>query len=108
VADINAYRLEMAHKAGADFVVQADEDVPAYLMKNCGRLADRVVISTGALSAAEAALQSVDRGGTVLFLPWPGRGKLLPWISTPSGATISASRPATELHRGITDRRLNC
>jgi L-iditol 2-dehydrogenase len=67
VVDINAYRLEMAHKAGADFVVQADEDVPAYLMKNCGRLADRVVISTGALPAAEAALQSVDRGGAVLF-----------------------------------------
>lgn len=67
VADINGYRLEMAHKAGADFVVQASEDVPSYLMQSCGRLADRVVISTGALPAAEAALQSVDRGGTVLF-----------------------------------------
>ncbi len=67
VADINTYRLEMARKAGADYVVQASEDVPAYLMQTCGRLADRVVISTGALPAAEAGLQSVDRGGTVLF-----------------------------------------
>ena len=67
VVDINTYRLEMARKAGADYVVQASEDVPAYLMQSCGRLADRVVISTGALPAAEAALQSVDRGGTVLF-----------------------------------------
>lgn len=67
VADINEYRLEMAEKAGADFVVKATEDVPAFLLKNCERLADKVVISTGALPAAESALKSVDRGGVVLF-----------------------------------------
>lgn len=67
VADINEYRLAMAQKAGADFIVQASGDVPAFLQKSCGRLADKVVISTGALPAAEAALRSVDRGGVVLF-----------------------------------------
>lgn len=67
VTDINEYRLEMAKKAGADFVVKATEDVPAFLMENCRRLADKVVISTGALPAAESALRSVDRGGVVLF-----------------------------------------
>lgn len=67
VADINQYRLAMAQKAGADHIVQASDDIPAFLQKNCGRLADKVVISTGALPAAEAALRSVDRGGVVLF-----------------------------------------
>ena len=67
VCDINEYRLEMAKKAGADFIVSAKEDVPAFVAAHNGRLADKAIICTGALSAAEAALQSVDRGGTVLF-----------------------------------------
>ncbi len=67
VSDINEYRLEMAKKAGADFIVAATEDVPAFVAEHNGRLADKAIICTGALSAAEAALQSVDRGGTVLF-----------------------------------------
>lgn len=67
VCDVNAYRLEMARKAGADFVVSATEDVPAFVTKHNGRLADKAIICTGAMPAAEMALKSVDRGGTVLF-----------------------------------------
>jgi L-iditol 2-dehydrogenase len=67
VSDINEYRLEMAKKAGADFIISAREDVPALVAKHNGRLADRAIICTGAIPAAEAALKSVDRGGTVLF-----------------------------------------
>ncbi len=67
VCDINDYRLAMAKKAGADFVVSANEDVPAFVVKYNGRLADKAIICTGALTAAEAALKSVDRGGTLLF-----------------------------------------
>ena len=67
VSDINDYRLAMAKKAGADFIVSAIEDVPAFVTKHNGRLADKAVICTGAMPAAEAALRSVDRGGTVLF-----------------------------------------
>lgn len=67
VADINDYRCAMAKRAGADHAVNATADLPAFLQQTCGRLADRVVISTGALPAIQAALQSVDRGGTVLF-----------------------------------------
>ncbi len=67
VSDINDYRLEMAKKAGADFIVSATEDVPAFVAKHNGRLADKAIICTGAIPAAEAALKSVDRGGTVLF-----------------------------------------
>ena len=67
VCDINDYRLTMAKKAGADFVVSANADVPAFVARHTGRLADKAIICTGAIPAAEAALRSVDRGGTVLF-----------------------------------------
>ena len=67
VSDINEYRLEMAKKAGAGFIVSAKNDISQFLKENNGRLADKVVISTGALAAAEAALKCVDKGGTVLF-----------------------------------------
>ncbi len=67
VSDINEYRMEMAEKAGATFTISANKDVPKFIEKKIGRLADKVVISTGALSAAESALKCVDKGGTVLF-----------------------------------------
>jgi L-iditol 2-dehydrogenase len=67
VSDINDFRLGIAQKAGADFIVSAKEDVPAFVAKYNGRLADKAIICTGAIPAAESALRSVDRGGTVLF-----------------------------------------
>ena len=66
--DLVAYRLEMAKRIGADEVIHAKDDVPARLRElNEGRLADLVIVCTGARSALIQALQSVDRGGTVLF-----------------------------------------
>jgi L-iditol 2-dehydrogenase len=66
--DVNEYRLKAAKKFGADAVVHAHEDIPARLREvNDARLADLVIICTGDLSAFTQALQSVDRGGTVLF-----------------------------------------
>ena len=66
--DISDYRLKAAREFGADETLHAAEDVPARLRQvNEGRLADVVIISTGALSAIRQGLQSVDRGGTVLF-----------------------------------------
>ncbi len=66
--DINEYRMEMARKFGADSVISAREDLPSHLLKlNSNRLADRVIVTAGADSALNSALQSVDRGGTVLF-----------------------------------------
>jgi len=66
--DINEYRMGLAQQLGADAVLHASEDIPARLRQlNDDRLADLVIICTGALPAFEQALQSVDRGGTILF-----------------------------------------
>jgi L-iditol 2-dehydrogenase len=66
--DVNEYRLDAAQRFGADVVIHAEEDVPARLRQaNEGRLADLVIVCTGAFPAFLQALQSVDRGGTVMF-----------------------------------------
>jgi L-iditol 2-dehydrogenase len=77
VSDINDYRLAAARAAGADFVVNAREDVPEFLQRHHGRLADKVIICTGAASAANAALTSVERGGTILFFAVGAPGETL-------------------------------
>jgi len=71
--DINEYRLKATEKFGADAVISAGENVPERLRQlNEGRLADRVIVCTGAMSASKQALQCVDRGGTILFFAVPG------------------------------------
>ena len=66
--DINEYRLQMAQQFGVDAVINAREDVPARLRQiNDGRPVDLVIVCTGARPAFTQALQSVDRGGTILF-----------------------------------------
>ncbi|MEW6409459.1 MAG: zinc-dependent dehydrogenase [Nitrospirota bacterium] len=70
--DINEYRLKASIRFGADTVIYAEEDVPSRLRQvNKNRLADHVIICTGAPSAIAQALQSVDSGGTVLFFAVP-------------------------------------
>jgi len=66
--DIDEYRLKAAKKFGADVVINARENVPEQVKKhNDGKLADLVIISTGATSAVRQGLQSVAPGGTILF-----------------------------------------
>ena len=66
--DLVDYRLEAARRFGADVTISARDDVPARLREaNDGRLADLVIVCTGAPPALNQALQSVERGGTVLF-----------------------------------------
>lgn len=73
--DINKYRMDMAGKFGADSVISAHDDLPSRLLRlNDNRLADRVIVTTGAVSALKTALKSVDRGGTVLFFAPCGPG----------------------------------
>ncbi|GAH98973.1 unnamed protein product [marine sediment metagenome] len=77
--DINDYRLEAAQQFGADAAIQAKEDLPSRLRQvNQGRLADLVIVCTGATSAIAQALQSVERGGTVLFFAPTNSGVTIP------------------------------
>ena len=79
MTDVNDYRLNMAKQFGADAMIKAKEDVPASLKKvNENRLADLVIVCTGAFSAFTQALQCVDRGGTVLFFASTDPGVELP------------------------------
>ncbi len=77
--DINDYRLEAAQRFGADTTFQADEDIPSRLRRvNQGRLADLVIVCTGAVSAIAQALKSVERGGTILLFAPTNPGVTIP------------------------------
>ena len=71
VTDVNGFRLKLAGKLGADAAISASEDIIVNLRKaNGNRLADLVIVCTGAYSAFQQALQCVDRAGTILcFAP---------------------------------------
>ena len=77
--DVNEYRLKMAKDLGADANLDAKDDILKSLRKiNDGKLADLVIVCTGAFSAFKQALQCVDRGGTVLFFAATDPGVELP------------------------------
>lgn len=77
--DVDHYRLDAAKRFGADYVIPAREDVSARLREvNEGRLADSVIVCTGAVQALHQALQSVERGGTVLFFAPTDRDVTIP------------------------------
>jgi L-iditol 2-dehydrogenase len=66
--DISEFRLKAARQFGADETIHGAEDVPARLRDfNGGRLADLVIVCTGAVPAIQQAVKSIDRGGTLLF-----------------------------------------
>jgi L-iditol 2-dehydrogenase len=73
-SDIHEFRLDTARNFGADTVFHAGEDIPKMLEKKNKRLADLVIVCTGAASAFEQAFESVDRGGTILFFASPDPG----------------------------------
>jgi len=77
--DINDYRLEAAQRFEADATIHAEEDLPTCLRQvNQGRLADLVIVCTGAESAIAQALKSVERGGTILFFAPTDAGVTIP------------------------------
>jgi L-iditol 2-dehydrogenase len=82
-SDISEYRLKAAKQFGADETILAKEVNPAKIREiNQGRLADLVIVCAGTISAYIQALQSVDRGGTVLcFAPLePGLNFVFPFF----------------------------
>ena len=76
--DINEERLRLARSLGAHHTFHATEDIPALVREACGgRMADLVIVCTGAAPAIRQAFQSVERGGRLLF-----------FASTPAGQEV--------------------
>jgi L-iditol 2-dehydrogenase len=77
--DINDFRLAAAARFGAHAAVHGGEDVPARIRQlNDGRPADVVIVCTAAPPAIRQAIQSVDRGGTLLFFAPTAAGTDVP------------------------------
>ncbi len=77
--DINEYRLEAAKRFGADVVIPASEDVPARFKElHNGLGADVVIVCASAESVFQQAMQSVERGGTILFFAPTMEGVTIP------------------------------
>lgn len=77
--DVNEFRLKAAREFGADVTIHAGEDVPARLREvNSGRLADLVIVCTGSMAGVQQAIQSVERGGTILFFAPTAAGVPVP------------------------------
>jgi L-iditol 2-dehydrogenase len=113
--DINPYRLEAAERYGANHTFRAEENLPSRIMDVNGRLADKVILCAGVLSAAQQALQCVERGGAILFFAVPKPGENIEIDMTPFwrndiqfmtsyGAAPMDNQQALEL---IRDRDLN-
>ncbi|MFX1454926.1 MAG: zinc-dependent dehydrogenase [Promethearchaeota archaeon] len=73
--DINAYRMQKAKEFGADVVFHANADLPQVIKDiNKSRLADIIIVCTGATSAAKQALKCVAPGSTIIFFAVPEPG----------------------------------
>ncbi|MFH1339305.1 MAG: alcohol dehydrogenase catalytic domain-containing protein [Candidatus Omnitrophota bacterium] len=68
--DINEYRLNKAKEFGADKVINAGGDLNIK--------ADRIIICTAALQAAQQAFHCIDRKGVILFFAIPGKNIKIP------------------------------
>lgn len=74
--DINEFRLQKAKEFGADAIFHANEDLPEEIKKiNKYRLADIVIVCTGAISAANQALECASPGSKIIFFAVPE-----PWV----------------------------
>ena len=73
--DINEYRLQKAKENGADAVFNANSDLPTEIKEiNKFRLADVVIVCTGATSAAKQALECAASGSKIIFFAVPEPG----------------------------------
>ena len=98
--DISPYRLEAAKKFGADHVLKASEEVPSQIRRlNEDRLADVVVVCSGAESATRLSLTTVGRGGSVLFFAPQAPGQTIPLemndLFWERGVTVTSSYAAS-------------
>jgi L-iditol 2-dehydrogenase len=98
--DLSPYHLAAAQELGAHITIRAEEYVPQRLREiNEGRLADLVIVCTGAIAGIDQALQSVERGGTILFFAPTAEGVTVPlplfdyWRNEISVLTTYAASP---------------
>jgi L-iditol 2-dehydrogenase len=78
--DINRKRLEFADRMGADFTINAAENVPEQLVAKNTRPADIVILCTSAIPAVDQAWKCVDKGGIIVFfaVPHPDKKVTIP------------------------------
>jgi L-iditol 2-dehydrogenase len=73
--DISEYRLKQAKEYGADGIIHAEENILEEFKKiNNDRTPDVIIVCTGALSAANQALECVGPGCTIIFFAVPKPG----------------------------------
>ncbi len=84
--DINTDRLQLAHKLGADEILQAEAvDVPTEIAKITeGRQADIVVEAVGVAAAMHAAVASLRKGGPLVLV-----GNVSPEVPLPLQAVVT-------------------
>ena len=70
--DLNAGRLELAARLGADITIDAAGNVAGRLTDANDKKADVVILSTSAMSAVAQAWKCVDKGGVIVFFAVPG------------------------------------
>ena len=79
VTDVDNSRLSLAKKLGAEEAISAKDDVIKKVKElNGGRLADQVIVCTGAMPAFNQSLNLVDKGGTIMFFAPTDPGVTLP------------------------------
>ena len=101
-ADISEYRLDQALRLGADEAVISDKNLVQDMIEaNDGKKARSVIVCTGAIPAIKAALELVEKGGTVLFFAPTGQGQTIPfsindifWRNEVTLTTTYAGAPA--------------
>jgi L-iditol 2-dehydrogenase len=85
--DVSGYRLAAAARFGAAAAVRPDGEPAAQVREaNEGRLADLVIVCTGAPSAIAQALRCVEPGGTVMLFAPSGPDAVVPAL--PFNATF--------------------
>lgn len=113
--DISPYHLSAAKELGAHATIHAGDHVPDRVKElNDGRLADLVIVCTGATTGVSQALQSVERGGALLFFAPTAGGVSVPlplfdyWRNEISVLTTYAASPEdiTESIEWIHSRRV--
>ncbi len=76
--DPSKFRRAAALRFGADLALEPEMNVRAELERLVGRLAERVILCTGARPAFDQALELVDRGGVIVFFAPLAPDELLP------------------------------